>query len=74
MRTITLKSGDLLHIETPNGIVNIRAGLSDMKGRAVDSVQTIPDEYAGELPVRRVPARAANVRLIRLKHDRAARQ
>lgn len=66
MRTITLRAGaNVLHIETPNGIVNIRVGLRDRLGRAVDSVQCIPDEYAGEPKVRRYGP--ANVRMVRMK-------
>ena len=34
---------DVLHVEAPNGIINIRWGLSDCKGRAVDSIEVIPD-------------------------------
>lgn len=47
-KSITLKPGEVLHIETPNGIVNIRTGLSDRLGREVDSIETIPDRYVGE--------------------------
>lgn len=61
---ISLKAGQLLHVETPNGIVNIRTGLSDSAGREVDSVETIPNRYSGEAKVvRRGPG---NVRLVRL--------
>lgn len=38
----------LLHVETPLGIVNIRVGLSDAQGRKVDSIEIIPNAYAGE--------------------------
>lgn len=64
MKTITLNSG-MLHIETPNGVINIRVGLKDRLGRAVDSVQCIPDEYAGEPKVRLYGPH--NTRLVRLK-------
>lgn len=47
MRRIAHKTG-LLHIETPNGIVNIRAGLRDSQGRSVDSIEILPDAYEGE--------------------------
>ncbi len=40
-RRATLRRG-LLHVETPLGIVNIRAGLADAEGRPVDSVEIIP--------------------------------
>jgi len=36
----------LLHVETPLGIVSIRAGLADLCGRPVDSVQVMPDDNA----------------------------
>lgn len=52
MRTIGFternRSGDLLHVETPLGIVNIRIGLSDAEGRRVESIEVIPNDYAGE--------------------------
>lgn len=34
----------LLHIETEGCIVNIRVGLSDSEGRAVTSVEIVPDK------------------------------
>lgn len=34
----------LLHIETEGAVVNIRVGLSDREGRAVTSVEIIPDD------------------------------
>jgi hypothetical protein len=64
MKTATVKPGELLHVETPNGIVNIRAGLSDFRGRDVDSIEVIPSNYAGERKV--VRRGLANTRLIRL--------
>lgn len=63
-KAIVLRAGELLHVETPNGIVNIRAGLSDRMGREVDSVETIPDRYAGERKV--IVSGRSNTRLIRL--------
>lgn len=63
-KDITLRSGELLHVETPNGIVNIYAGLTDRKGRTVDAVTFIPDNYAGEAPVRLWGTRM--VRLLRV--------
>jgi hypothetical protein len=69
MKQASLKAGQMLHVETPNGIVNIRAGLTDRHGRAVDSIESIPESYAGELKVyRRGPA---NVRLVRAKTVRS---
>ena len=68
MKVITWnKTGDILHIETPNGIVNIRCGLRDLRGRNVDSIEIIPDDrYVGEHKVVTVP-KIGNVRMIRLK-------
>ena len=37
------RSGNLLHIEVPGGIVNIRIGLHDVEGREVTSVEILPD-------------------------------
>ena len=54
MKTISLtsKSKDhLLHIETDLGIINIRVGLTDTNGQRVESVEIIPNGYAGEPPV-----------------------
>ena len=39
----TNRSGNLLHIETDLGIVNIRVGLHDADGKPVTSVEIIPD-------------------------------
>ena len=64
MKRINHSKG-LLHIETPNGIVNIRVGLTDFNGRKVDSIEIIPDRYAGEKKVKL--SGYANTRLIRLK-------
>ena len=64
MKTIIHNKG-LLHVETPNGIVNIQVGLTDARGRSVDSVQIIPDNYADENAVRVYPGRH-NTRLVRL--------
>ncbi len=35
-----------LHVETPLGVVSIRAGLADLSGTPVDSVQVMPDDTA----------------------------
>lgn len=69
MRSVTVKAGELLHVETPNGIVNVRAGLSDRLGREVDSVEVIPDRYAGERKV--IVSGYSNTRLVRLKTVRS---
>ena len=63
MKTIVHRDG-LLHVETPLGIVNIRVGLSDFKGRKVESIEVIPNRYAGEKKVTRKGY--ANTRLIEL--------
>lgn len=63
-KNIVHKQG-LLHVETPNGIVNIRVGLTDSEGRSVDSVECIPDSYVGEPAVTLVGY--ANTRMIRQK-------
>lgn len=55
-------NGNILHVETPNGIVNVHVGLTDRLGRDVDAVEIIPTSYAGEARV----VRHGN-RLIRLK-------
>lgn len=39
----------LKHIEVEGGIVNIREGLKDHKGRNVTSIEILPDDhYSGE--------------------------
>jgi hypothetical protein len=65
MRRISHYKKGCLHVETPNGIVNIRVGLTDMSGRSVDSIEIIPDRYAGEKKVKVSGPR--NTRMIRLK-------
>ena len=37
-----------LHIRTPLGIINIRVGLIGARGQRVESIQIIPNNYAGE--------------------------
>jgi hypothetical protein len=64
-KRLSIKNGDILHIETPNGIVTIRAGLTDRLYRKVDSVKIIPDNYAGDNKIKLVGLH--NTRLIRLK-------
>jgi hypothetical protein len=43
-----MKDEQLLHVETPLGIVNIRTGLHDAEGRRVESIELIPNSYVGE--------------------------
>lgn len=38
-KRVVMKDDQLLHVETPLGIVNIRTGLHDMEGRRVESVE-----------------------------------
>ena len=64
MKTIVHKKG-CLHVETPNGIVNIRVGLMDRFGRSVDSISVDPDRHAGENKV--VMRGYGNTRLVRLR-------
>lgn len=59
------KYGECLHVETPLGVVNIRVGLSDKRGRAVDSIEVLPKCYAGEPKV--VLHGRHNTRLVELK-------
>jgi len=63
MRAIVHRRG-CLHVETPLGIVNIRVGLADRRGRLVDSIEVIPD-HAGEAKIAR--RGFANTRLVQLK-------
>jgi hypothetical protein len=39
---------ELLHVETPLGIVNIYVGLTDTEGRRVERIEIIPNDFAGE--------------------------
>jgi hypothetical protein len=68
MRTIVHRkrgSEHCLHIETPLGIVNITVGLTDFKGRRVDSVEVIPSNGSGDPKV--IRRGYGNTRLIELK-------
>lgn len=59
--------GDYLHCEVEGAIINIREGLQDAEGRAVTSVEIIPDDhYAGERIWKTIP-HVRNVRLVQLK-------
>lgn len=66
MRRVNPKPGEIVHIETPNGIVNVYTGLHDREGRSVDRIEVIPDNYAGENKVVR-----RGDRLVRLKTVKA---
>ena len=65
MKRVIARPGQCVHIETPLGIVNIRCGLTDHRGRSVDSVEIIPDHYEGEPRVKRYGL--SNTRLVQLK-------
>ncbi len=65
MKVAYLNKG-LLHVETPNAVVNIRVGLHDRLGRSVDSIEILPDDYAGEEKVVVYPGKC-NTRIVRLK-------
>lgn len=67
------RSGNLLHIETDGGIVNIRVGLTDAHGRAVTSVEIIRDNYAEEGGVWDLDGHTNN-RLIQLDNCTTCRQ
>ncbi len=62
LRVIQARPHQLLHVETPLGIINILVGLTNHRGQPVDSIMILPD--AG---VRR--AGLANTRLIGKKKD-----
>ena len=63
MKTVQLSKG-LLHVETPLGIVNIRVGLNDFNGRKVESIEVLPNDYAGEKKI--IRSGYGNTRLIEL--------
>lgn len=49
MKHVTaLTPGTVVHIATPNGVINIHVGLTDDTGRAVDSISITPSKYDGE--------------------------
>ena len=66
-----MKDRGLLHVETPLGIVNITVGLRDRTGRAVDSIEVIPNNYAGEPKV--IRRGYCNTRLVALKTRKGGR-
>lgn len=66
MKRIVWKDrNNVLHIETPLGIVNIRVGLRDSIGREVDSIEILENNSAPER--RSVRRGSINVRLVQLK-------
>jgi len=55
------------HIEAEGCIVNIREKLSDRNGRAVTSIEILPDDhFCGERIWKTLP-RVVNVRVVQLK-------
>lgn len=65
MQTVRPKRGtEIIHVETKLGIVNIYLGLTDSKGREVESVGFRPNCYAGE---RKVVLRGS--RFVQLKRN-----
>lgn len=64
MKRLSIRKG-LLHVETPLGIINIRVGLQDVKGRNVESIEVIPSCYVGEPKIWR--SGYANTRLIQVR-------
>ena len=64
MKTVSLKDG-LLHVETPLGVINIRAGLVDSTGRRVDSITVTPEQCAGQKKI--IRRGYYNTRMIELK-------
>ncbi len=72
MKTVVLNKRskhDVLHIEAPGCIINIRHGLTNRDGQAVTSINVIPDDhYAGEKAWRVVAdgwdASGINVRVV----------
>lgn len=59
---------NMLHIETPMGIINIAVGLTDHAGRRVESIEVIPCNYAGEPKRRR--SGLGNTRIIEARKAR----
>jgi hypothetical protein len=57
------RSGNLLHIEVPGAIVNIRIGLHTNEGNEVTSIQVIADQYAGDYW--RIADGAAHTRVVK---------
>lgn len=73
---------DLLHIETEGGIINVRVGLSDSKGRPITSIEILPDRQLGDewkfadkrkaqaMNIRLTPARQPRTRTSRARLTR----
>ena len=65
------KRTEILHVETPLGIINIQIGPTDFRGRPVVSVQVSPDDFAGAPKV--VRRGYSNTRLVQLKTVKGGR-
>lgn len=64
MKAVKLNK-NLMHVETELGIVNIRTGLRDRRGRRVESIQVLP---SGDDPHKKVVRWGKhNTRLVELK-------
>jgi hypothetical protein len=55
----------ILHIETELGVINVHLGLSDHRGRRVEAVMMNPNQYAGELVVKRVGLRFVEMKRLK---------
>jgi hypothetical protein len=42
------KKDNLIHIEAPNGIINVWVNLTNADGLSVDAINCIPDNYPNE--------------------------
>lgn len=51
MKRVVVGRAEIIHVETRLGIVNIWVGLHDNEGRRVETVEMIPNQYAGEKKV-----------------------
>lgn len=71
IRRTNPKRTEILHVETPLGIINIQIGLTDFRGRPVVSVQVSPDDFAGAPKV--VRRGYSNTRLVQLKTVKGGR-
>ena len=68
-RRVSISKRRPIHIETPLGIVNITPGLTDVRGRRVDSIEVIPsgDDNGRDTRYR---SGYGNTRIIELHRER----
>lgn len=67
MKVIQHYKADLLHIELPGCIVNVRAKLTNQEGREVTSIEILPDsECSGDTHVWRLEG-SINNRLVKIE-------